>query len=484
MKTRKVNEEDPLYREIDDLFQNSGMSREDTAKAMMQHVVGMAKAQGESDENIAKAIMMLQNGFDERRQEYAQHSLLRRKQYHAKTIKKDIEERKLVITFWKNFRRYYEMIFCSEIQRYALHVLEKLKLKGLYRHEMKKCANLLNQEAKVLQYIYKDCDRLVTTEWCQGVKIKNDWAIKFYEDGASIGARFVSAFREKFKHKLHLIQLDCKALAEACGAKHPDLVADLYMLVALTDTGIELEDVCTKHIRKQETAHLRVDIVRLGRNEKMKNAAALVIERLMPANIELPQTEAMRARQNLYNLQVELAEEGAGDFFQTQFDAMKKEFILYTLALMRVEMEEGGLTRDSMRILFARMTKKDEVRKVIRQLKSVRLPDMEDSDLLDVAEAIENHNFKTPMLDKYRKMCFDGAYYDPTKEDMEKEENRILRGVARQNEGQLPDDVLRVMVYHHKTKKSMLDKIAAAGPELKPTLRRLRRMTRKQLEQL
>lgn len=61
---------------------------------------------------------------------------------------------------------YYDVILCSEIQRYAYEVKRILVNKGLYRHELKRVINSLLDEARKLQIRVQDNDRIMVLKWC------------------------------------------------------------------------------------------------------------------------------------------------------------------------------------------------------------------------------------------------------------------------------------------------------------------------------
>ena len=485
MEATRVNVNDPVYQDIVDIFQTSGMSTEETAIALIQHMAMEARRNGMSDEKVASNLMLFQSQIE---QYYLSSELAIRQrekqEYERLKTEEDLQKRKMRVLFWKNFHQYFNIILHSELQRLAYSVKDDLKDAGLYKQEVKKKVNVLIEKAKELQISCKDNDKRATVGWCKMAGINEKLAERFYKDGATIGWRFVKAFNKKFKTKLDILKLDCMQIAKSRGCSPSYVGKNLYLLIALADTCIELEDICTKYIKREKCEYLRIDYIPHGRVVEIKKAAATVVEKIAKKNGTIPDEEVLRARKNLADFQKTLAEEGSGDFFQVEFNEQKKEFINYTLAIMRMEMENGGLTRESMETLLARMQRKEDVRKIIKQLKSVRLPEDPEFNIMDVARSVANHNFKTPMMDKYREMCYEGKFYEPTKEELDKEGDRILRTVARKHGGLLPDDVLRVVTYHHKTKKSLLEHLKRIGPEVAPTLRKVKKLKVSELKQI
>ena len=352
---------------------------------------------------------------------------------------------------------------------------DKLEEKNLYRHELKKCTNSLIEEARRLQMRIKDNDRTMVLKWCLRIDKRGVFAPSFFEHGGTVTDKFVLSYQKVFKLKWDLIMLDCREACRASGTKQEGIVTMLLALEALTNTGIELYDSCVKRMKRLMTGKGTFNIRKSLHHESMRNAVHNLIQKLTVTSPRIPETQMRYAREHLAALQVAMIEEGTGDFFQSQFNVLTEEFADYTMARMRMEMHEGRLSAGAIRMVYERLGTKHRVKKFFRQLSAVDYPDGKDVDVQDVADAISEYGGNRSEMNRYRRMSIAGECFEQAELE-DKLEARMLRVLARRNGYMLPDDILRVMIMRHKTKKVLVEKLSGAGFELLPTLRRVRKM--------
>lgn len=434
------------------------------------------------------------NGLDPREAIDAVHQIIAGKQQQAvpsaKPTKRVVpltpqqaEEVRAKVKLLQNFLLYYDMILCSEIQRYAYEVKSALEQKGMYRHELKRFVNTLLDEARKLQIRVKDNDRIIVLKWCSRMDPKCVFAKRYQENGASIVSRFVLAFLKEFQKEWAVVELDCHTVAKRTSAKHSDIVCDLLKLEALSNTGIELFDTCVKKMKALVAGHGTSSITKSAHHEFMRCAVWNLLRKL-DINLNVAtDTEREYSRKHLAAMQSKMAVVGMGDFFQHEFDKLNEEFADYIVASIRMGMRDGKLGMGEKRFVLEKLGTKHRAKKFFGQLAAVPLSEEEEMDIFDVMGCIADHNGNHKEIDRFRKFCIEGTKFElPESED--KQEQRMLRVLARRNGYMLPDDILRVMIMKHKTKKVLMERISSAGFELAPTLRRVRKMKVAELKQL
>ena len=180
-------------------------------------------------------------------------------------------------------------------------------------------------------------------------------------------------------------------------------------------------------------------------------------------------------------MQSKMIKKGLEGFFQDQFDLLTEEFTHYILAGIRMEIAAGRVRIASIRTLYYRLGTRHRVEKILRQLSAIPMPDGE-YDVWDVVETIPTEQDNSEIT-RFRNMCKKNERHEQP-ESQAKTEARSLRQHARKNGGVLPDDILRVMVMYYKTKKALVEHLETLGFELRPTLRRVRKMKASELKQL
>lgn len=432
------------------------------------------------------------NGMDPTEAIDAVHQIIQGKQRHsvkpAKPMKRIVpltpqqaDEIRAKVKLLQNFLLYYDMVLCSEIQRYAYEVKSILVNKGMYRHELKRFVNALIDEARKLQMRVKDNDRIIVLKWCSRMDPKCVFAKQYQENGASIVNRFVLAFLREFHKEWAVVELDCRTVAKRVLPKHPDIVADLLKLEALANTGIHLFDTCVKKMKTLVAGHGTSSITKSTHHESMRCAVWNLLRKLGVNLNDATGTERGYARKHMTAMQTKMAVAGLDNFFQHEFDKLSEEFADYMVASIYMGIRNGDLGMGEKRFVLEKLGAKKRARKFLDQLASVPLCDEEDMDVFDVMECISSYSGN--QIHRFREYCINGTRFEQP-ESEEIQEQRMLRILARRNNYMLPDDILRVMVMKHKTKKTLVERLSAAGFELAPTLRKIRKMKLVDIKQL
>lgn len=436
----------------------------------------------------------ISNGMDAREAIDALHQVINGKQQKEPeppaAVKKGIaltpqkaQEVRQQIKFWQNFLLYYDMILCSEIQRYAYEVKRLLISKNMYRHELKRFVNALLDEARKLLIRVKDNNRILVTKWCNRMDPKKVFTKGYLNTDASIANLFVLAFCKEFEKEWRCVELDCRTVAKRSSSNTADVVTLLLKEEALTNTGIDLYNTCIKKMKGLVAGHGKASITKSTHHESMRCAVWNLLRKLGVETITATETESEYARKHLFDMQVKMVDVGTGDFFQKEFDKLSEEFADYMVASIYMDMKSGKHSFGKMRFVLDKLGTKHRVKKFFGQLAAIPLFDEEDMDVIDVMKCISSHNGNHKEIDRFRKFCINGTKFElPESED--KQEHRMLRILARRNNYMLPDDILRVMIMKHKTKKALMDCISASGFELSPTLRRVRKLKLDEIKQL
>lgn len=440
------------------------------------------------------------NGLDPKEAIDAVHQIIAGKQSNAAQVaepkkdgkkkrkvvpltKEQADEVKSKIKFLQNFLLYWDMILCTEIQRYAYEIQDGLKSKGMYSRELKKHANDLVDESRKLQIRVKDNDRAKVFNWVSRMDPRGVYGKDYYRDGGSIMSRFAFSFREEFKKEWAVVEYDCRTVAKRFPSSITDIVYTLLKVEALTNTGIELYDTCVKKMKALVAGHGTSSIIKSTHHESMRCSAWNLLRKLGVDLNAATDTEREYARMHMAAMHTKMAVVGMGDFFQHEFEKLGEEFVDYMIARMRMGMQNGSLETGGIRMVYERLGTKHRVKKFFLQLAAVEYPCGEDVDVFDVADAVDEYSGNRSEINRFRKFCIEGTRFEQP-ESEEKQDARMMRILARRNNYMLPDDILRVMIMKHGTKNAVIDILSKAGFELAPTLRRVRKMKVAELKQL
>jgi hypothetical protein len=377
-----------------------------------------------------------------------------------------------------------ELLFANEMQRYSYRILNMLKEKNLYRHELKKYANKLKEVTDTMMWRSNDTDRHVTLKQCLMATPYHSYGADFYEEGGGLLNRMAINFHRNFELKFKRIQMDNLWIAKEMKMKHPDLVSEIFTLSALARTDIELFDEVQKRIESVARGRLKSKSrIKSLHSEAMLNASMNLSDKFVSRTAVMPEKPALLMRKHVAEFQKDITGEEQFEFFEGQFLALKMDYIEYYLARLRMDMDKGRLSVAQIRDVWYRLGKKHAAKKFFMELASIKLP-KKDFDAWDLSKKIATSTGDQKAMNSFRRMCVEGTRIEPDKEPDEVWQCRVLRSIARQHKGMLPDDVIRSIIKSHPTKKSLMERLELAGFELLPTLRRVRKMKASELKQL
>ena len=394
----------------------------------------------------------------------------------AEEVRANIKNLQSILLYW-------DMTLCTEMQNYAYEVQDGLKSKGMYNRELKKYANNLIDESRKLQMRAKDNDRAKVLKWVSRMDPKNVFGKDYYSDGGSIMTRFVFSFRKEFQKDWDVVEDDCRTVAKKFQPSISDIVSTLLKVEVLANTGIQLYDTCVKKMKALIEGHGTSSVIKSTHHESMRCSALNLLRKLGVNLNETTETELEYVRNSTTAMKDRMMKVGMGDFFQCEFNKLSEEFADYRIARMRIGIQKEKVDTGGIRMVYERLGTKHSVRTFFKQLSAIPYPEWEDADVFDVSDAVTDYDGNRSEIDRFRKFCINGTKFEqPESED--KQEQRMFRVLARRNNYMLPDDILRVMIMKHKTKKALIDRLSASGFELAPTLRRVRKMKLAELKQL
>ena len=404
--------------------------------------------------------------------------------YSMIATQKKTSEIQEMITLMNNFLMCNELIFCNLEQNYAYRILDLLKEKGLYCHQLKKYTNKLRDVTGALQIRIRDSNQLATIRSCSLIMPSARYSKEFQDISGGVATKLQLAFSRMFDVKLKLIRMDSKEIAKKLELKHPDLVSEIFTLLSLAETSIELFAFCQKQIRISGRGRLIDHTIKSTHHEAVRNIARNLIDQFVSRKTVLPKEEASRAREHVKEFQVDLVKDEMFEMFNAQYMAVRIEYIEFYLASVRTDIENGTVSRGLIREVWHRLGTKQATKSFFKQLAKIPISYKEDTNAMDVAGEISSWNGKAKTLDTFRRLCAEGNYAEKPKESDDEFRCRVLRTVARMYKGELPNDVLASLVRSHGTKKAIVEQLQKAGFELKPTLIRVKKMKASELKQI
>ena len=460
-------------------LESRGMNPNEAAAWVLADMANQAMMRGIDSKEAIDALHKVITGNQGNRQEDTKAG-----RYSMVTTQKDTSEIKDMITLMNNYLMCSELIFCDLEQKYAFRILKILEEKGLYRHQLKKYANKLREVTGQLQIRIRDNDRMATFRSCKLTMPSGRYSSEFHDEGGGVAAKLQLAFMRMFDVKLKLVRLDNKEIAKKMNLKHPDLMSEIFTLLALAETAIELFAFCQKQIRIAGRGRLIDHTVKSMHHESVRNAVRNLMDQFVNRSAIMPEKETVRARDHVKEFQEALVKDEMFKMFNAQYISLRMDYIEFYLASVRMQMEEGMISRGLIREVWHRLGTRQATKSFFGQLARIPLPNDDDTNTMDVASAISSWEGKAKTLDMFRRLCAEGNYAEKPKEDEQQFQYRVLRTVARMHKGKLPDDVLASLIRSHGTKKAVLEQLQNAGYELKPTLERVKKMKASELKQM
>ena len=441
------------------------------------------QANGAVDSDYLKSVAKIDTFLKERLPKEPTPITIEKRPVNMVATNKTAEEIRTEIHTLNTFMLFDELLLAGEMQRYAYRILGKLKEKGLYRHQLKQSANRLKEVVDGLQVRSNNSDKDITLKQCMMISPGGFYGKDFYEDGGGLLNRMSMNFSREYNIKLKRILLDNRWMADSLNVKHPDLIAEIFTLVFLAQTDIELYDEVQKQIRSTARGRLKSRCIKSMHSESMRNVANNLLDQFIPRNFEVPEERRNLMRQHVKEFQQDITGKGQFEFMDGQTLALKMDFIEYYLGRLRMDMDKGMIGVAHIREVWRRLGSKNMVRKFFKELKG--LPKKkEDMDDWDYSKVVATSDSPQHTMNCYRRLCTVNECIPMDDDPEDVWDKRILRTMARKCNGMLPDFAIRGALEKYKTKKKMEEVLKEAGIELAATLRRVRKMKRSEIEQL
>lgn len=395
----------------------------------------------------------------------------------AETISRDI---KAVVTYLVNC----ELILAGEVQRYAYHVLRMIQERGLYRHLMKKYANVLKQQTDDLVRRCTQVETVIVEKEVRKMNPHGTWWREFFDDGGGLVNRLCMLFSKENSLQLDLIRMGCKQMADSLKIANSDLLSEIYMVQALAQTDIELYECCQKTAESIGRGRVASHCIKSLHSEAMVNSTRNLVDHFVKRTVSYRPQDVASMRGHIKKLQQNLSEERMFENINSCYTALRMDYIEYFLGKIRVEMEKGknSLPLPVLRMMRTRMGSRDRVRQALQELKSIPLP-AEDEDAWDYSKVVATAEGDFKALNTLRQLMLREQYLeeDETKEVMT---GRVLRWAVRSNGGILPDSAIRGLFKEYRTKKAVLEALETMGFEMHATWRKIKKMSAAELKAL
>lgn len=372
-----------------------------------------------------------------------------------------------------------EIMMAAISQKYIIHTVNGLKEEGLFRHQLKKQANLLLQNSYNLKARCDAHDRELVENFCSSI-----WyplTGKYLEDGGTLTQKMQINFDRTFSNDLSLIYIACKNALDRQRVPHSDIIADAMMVLQLAQTGIELYNYIENRILRIVNGIGECSVTKSRHNELMAGCAREII-RLLRAG-SCCDKDASDIRQLVARFQQKLSSQDLLNMIEGSIESMRQDYIEYILANLRINLEKRSLRLSDLRLLRIRMGTFDQVRGFLSELSAIPLripPECEDVDIFDVAESLPDST-EGSLLFRFRRLCIEDKVGAPEKEDSRASLCRSLRQQARANGGVLPTVTLKQLYREQGTKRSVDLLLLEAGDELNRTRKVLRKIPVKDL---
>lgn len=236
---------------------------------------------------------------------------------------------------------------------YSHAILRSLKEGGLYKHNLKKYANVLAEVTYDLQERSNRSDRDIVTKQYMMCFPSGIFMDDYYADGGNILQRLIVSFRNEMGEYMDRVQSGCRMMAEAMNGTHSVLLADIYMLQALAQTDIELYNECQKTIADIGRGRLKSHIIKSTHSERIRNATRNLTDHFVDRKAICPAEETSFLRKSLADFQRQISPDKVFPIMETCFLSLKMDIIEYFIIRLRMNMEkEGGIGYTSAKELF------------------------------------------------------------------------------------------------------------------------------------
>lgn len=320
-----------------------------------------------------------------------------------------VEQRHAAIGVFFGYLLMAQIMMASVTEQYVAKLLRGMAEKGLIRQRMKQDVNAMRKLVEDMKNSCDGHDQSLVTEFCSTIHpaLMQD----YYNAGGSLTQRAQYMFGRECGQLCELLFLSAKQLADNLRKPHSELIAQAMTAYMICQTGKELYEYMRLRMERLAGGIGRFRLRNSGYNEKMRFLLERIICQLGLERDTLV-TEKMGGaalREYTRRFQEVMVTRGMLNGVDGQIRELREEFISYVMARLRRQIEEKHLRVADIRLLRTRLGSKEMVGDLLKEIAKVPLPEGEDWDDFDLAEAIKAHEGEGESVMKvYRKLCLQG----------------------------------------------------------------------------
>lgn len=292
----------------------------------------------------------------------------------------------------------------------------------------------------------------------------------YFKEGGTITQQIQAAFTRQYSNDLNIIYFCVKNAADKANTPKSDLVASVSMVQLLSHTGVDAYNLIYQEIRKLTPAYKGGNLF-----EKTLGASNDLMRLIGMGNAVLPYKEGTDAVKLAEKFRSDLSGNGINSIVQSAIRSARMGFIECTIAYMRLALECRDVTISDWRTLLFRMGSKQNVRKLVKEIAAIPLPEKVPEDMTEMAEQLPD-SVPGTALAEYRRLSLEDHVMIDKKETEEEKELRTLRRFVYRNEDGLDLPYLCWLYSRFGTKKAVTEYLLRAGDTMNRTLRKLKRI--------
>lgn len=364
-------------------------------------------------------------------------------------------------------------IMMSNITNMYIHrVISGLKKNGIMRQRLKQKANLLESISTDLQRRCNYHDKLQVETFCK--TIFPSLVPVYIECGGTLSIKLQLLFYKTYEDMLNCIHETVRKAIEKNNVPYGDIFSNAEMVAILAQVGIDFYEVMRLKIKDLLTGIGNYSCVKSRHNEVMLSLSKDILYILGGGiNINLPEKESEDVHTLSASFQKELTKESLLKMIEGAIVSLKTDFIEFVIATLRVEMEDGKLPLTDIRTLLARLGTSENVRKLLREIRNIPMPEENGFDIMDFSHSLPDSLPGSP-LSTFRRLCLEDHILTPPKRNEKIVLRRKIIQEAKENKGILSLVTLKKLYSVSGSKKVMLSFLKESGEELKLAIKELR----------
>lgn len=400
---------------------------------------------------------------------------------HNSYDKFPMQEREAMAHTWHFHLISSECTFADYLYRYVHELEQMMAGYGLLKFNAKRMVNELKDSVQSMQSLVKGHGRAQIKLFC--LPIFAPLVKDYYEDGGDLTNRLILRIQKRIDAEMTRMFYCTKNMLNRTGCPYADVLNHLQMIMFLVTTDIEFCDVVKERVRlMMEGSNEVVRYEMSNHNARIVKAAKYLIQSLYNENKYPFRKEDMNDVRTLARvIQERLVGERTREAMDEEIWGVRGDFTLYVLLrlAMRLQGEGEPVSRKELKHLLFRLGTKENVRKLVGELKSVELPAAEGNDMIDRLEAFDIPEDSEAMMQKFFRLCLeDKSLYRPFESEHEVTLRNLRRMVYYSKDSMINDSMLRyIFIVKGGVKKRVEEFLKEAGQEvMRKTLRKLKSM--------